>query len=463
MKTFKKFAKLDCDKVNCQYNLLKRLIAMFAPNVIGHDDVKLGLLRSIVGGDSHGDPKNGFIDTFMVGDPGTAKSTLGREATKIKPNSRHVSAPHATTKSITGIVDKENEGYTLRLGSIPLAKNAICAIDEITAWPPEEQSQLLDALEDREFDIEKYGRHYKVPAPTTIIATANPIGSSWQDKKIISFDQVSMVGKLLDRFKQIYIFRDGMNEEQDIDEFTERLSIINERKPHNYNFLTGYLIHASNIKIRAITPEAKFMLNQFWKKAKVQGTLGVGIRMLKGLFTIAEAHAKLHLKDVVDATIAKQAMESEQLRMFRYGQSVRVTPDPKDVTYNKCLEILERIQAGIAIRELFEMARDSDQQISAYIGTNLSMEHNRKIQVIVHMLRNNSHIKQVGINLVVLQWIGGKSEPELQILPDIPDIPDMTKNKSTKENDEKTSQSDVVQKKVMSGVSGVSGSPFRMS
>ena len=154
--------------------------------------------------------------------------------------------------------------------------------------------------------------------------------------------------------------------------------------------------------------------------------------MLKGLFTIAEAHAELHLRDVVDATIAKQAMESEQLGMFRYGQSVRVTPDPKDVTYNKCLEILERIQAGIAIRELFEIARDSDQQISAYIGTNLSMEHNRKIQVIVHMLRNNSHIKQVGIKPVVLQWIGGKSEPELQILPDIPDIPDMTKNKNTK-------------------------------
>ena len=92
---------------------------MFAPNVIGHDDVKLGLLRSIVGGDSHGEPKNGFIDTFMVGDPGTAKSTLGREATKIKPNSRHVSAPHASAKTITGIVDKENEGYTLRLGIFP--------------------------------------------------------------------------------------------------------------------------------------------------------------------------------------------------------------------------------------------------------------------------------------------------------------------------------------------------------
>ena len=127
---------------------------------------------------------------------------------------------------------------------------------------------MLDALEDREFDIEKYGRHYKVPAPTTIIATANPIGSSWQDKKIISFDQVSMVGKLLDRFKQIYIFRDGMNEEQDIDEFTERLSIINERKPHNYNFLTGYLIHASNIKIKSYNTRSQVYAKSILEKSQ---------------------------------------------------------------------------------------------------------------------------------------------------------------------------------------------------
>ncbi len=194
IEAFEIFAKLDCEVEGCQRNLLKRLIAMFAPNVIGHDDVKLGLLRSIVGGDKggdgHGRSDNGFIDTFMVGDHGTAKSTLGAEATKIKPNSRHVSAPHATTKSITGIVDTENEGYTLRLGSIPLAKNAICAIDEITAFPPEEQARLLDILQEREFDLEKHGRHFKIPAPTTIVATANPIQSRWSDRDRISNDEV---------------------------------------------------------------------------------------------------------------------------------------------------------------------------------------------------------------------------------------------------------------------------------
>ena len=55
-------------------NLTQRLIAMFAPNVIGHNHIKLGVLRSIVGGDDHGQRGGGRVNTFLVGDPGTAKS-----------------------------------------------------------------------------------------------------------------------------------------------------------------------------------------------------------------------------------------------------------------------------------------------------------------------------------------------------------------------------------------------------
>ena len=65
-------------------DVIRRLVAMFAPNIVGHDDKKLGLLRSIVGGVDHGRKGGGLIDTLLVGDPGTAKSKLAREATKDK-------------------------------------------------------------------------------------------------------------------------------------------------------------------------------------------------------------------------------------------------------------------------------------------------------------------------------------------------------------------------------------------
>jgi DNA replicative helicase MCM subunit Mcm2 (Cdc46/Mcm family) len=93
---FKTFAKLP--------HLVERLISIFAPNIIEHNDAKLGVLRSVVGGVEHGKIR-GRINTFMVGDPGTAKSTLAREAIDIKPNSRYVSGPHSSAKTITAIMD----------------------------------------------------------------------------------------------------------------------------------------------------------------------------------------------------------------------------------------------------------------------------------------------------------------------------------------------------------------------
>ena len=266
---FQKFASME--------NLIPRLMSMFSPSVIGHDDVKLGVLRSIVGGDDHSQRGGGRVNSFLVGDPGTAKSTIGQEAAKIKPNSRHVSAPHASSKTITAIADKENETVSLKLGAIPLARGAICAIDEITAFPPEEQARLLDVLEEAIIDLDKHGRHWTVPSPTTIIATANPINSKWVDKQIASNNEINMIKTLLDRFQQIYAFRDSMEEEQ-INGFLSRMSAIRKRKPHNYNYLRKYLIHATSIKVRTITPEVENMLNEFWKAGKLKGVLGM--RML---------------------------------------------------------------------------------------------------------------------------------------------------------------------------------------
>ncbi len=119
-----------------------RIVAMFAPNIIGHNDKKLGLLRSLVGGRAdHGNDngRRGRINTLLVGDPGTAKSLLARETTKIFRNSRYVTAQNASGKSLIAIVDKENDSLFLRLGAVVLAKGAICAINEIGAMSLDDQ------------------------------------------------------------------------------------------------------------------------------------------------------------------------------------------------------------------------------------------------------------------------------------------------------------------------------------
>ena len=154
---------------------IDRVVAMFAPNVIGHNDKKLGLLRSIVGARSDQGTDNGRpgrINTLLVGEPGTAKSTLAREASYLLPNSRYVTAQHASGKSLIAIVDKENDSLICRYGAVVLAKGAVCAINEIGAMNPTDQQFLLDIAEEGRCTVDKYGTHFEIDAPTTIIATA---------------------------------------------------------------------------------------------------------------------------------------------------------------------------------------------------------------------------------------------------------------------------------------------------
>jgi DNA replicative helicase MCM subunit Mcm2 (Cdc46/Mcm family) len=118
------------------------------------------------------------IHTLLVGIPGTGKSQLIRECVKLVPNSRYESSQHASGKSLTAIVAKEEEDYCLRIGPVPLARGAICVLNEIGRTTQEDQGLLLDAMEEGEFTINKYGINTKIRAPTVIVASANPINST---------------------------------------------------------------------------------------------------------------------------------------------------------------------------------------------------------------------------------------------------------------------------------------------
>lgn len=192
------------------------IVSMFAPNVIGHDDKKLGLLRSLVGGIlNHGDEngRRGRIHTLLVGDPGLAKSVLAREATNLLPNSRYVTATNASGKSLVVIIDKENDSLVARYGAVVLSKGSMCVINELGAMSLDDQKYLLDIAEEGRCTIDKYGLHLEIDSPTTIIATANPYNQSWNGAKM-NKDEIPALKTLLDRCDQIYGFKDAPSEEE---------------------------------------------------------------------------------------------------------------------------------------------------------------------------------------------------------------------------------------------------------
>ena len=221
-------------------------------------------------------------------------------------------------------------------------------------------------LEEGVFDLDKHGKHWTIPTPTTIIATANPIQSKWAGPDTVSNDEISMLKTLLDRFQQIYIFRDKMDDNQR-NAFVNTLSKTRRSKrQHNYNFLRKYLVYASSIQIKRVTHEAEFMLNEFWNSGKKQETLTN--RDYIAIFNIANAQAKLQLKDIVDEEIAEQTMEIFNLMRSHYGEVIKTIINPKIVTYNRFLDILQDNKAGVSIRELCRehVMKSTDKRIPWY-------------------------------------------------------------------------------------------------
>lgn len=383
--------------------LLERVVSMFAPNIIGHYDVKRGLLRAVVGGVNRGKKGGGRIDTLEVGDPGTAKSKLGIEVAELKPNSRHVSAPHATTKTITAIVEKINDSVSLSLGSIPLSKGAICAIDEINTFSMEDQSRLLDVLEEGRINLDKMGRRYTIPAPTTVIATANPISGKWNSNQVATKEEIELKRSLIDRFTQIYTFRDDMDENQTND-FVTDMSDIRKRVSHNYEFLKKYLIHASGIKDVKFTKNAEDRLNQFWVQAKLKGFMS--IRMYNGLYKIAEAQAKLQLRNIVDDEIVDQVIEDVQLMMIQYGETVGQFIGPHELAVNRFVEILrDNHPTSMSLESICELAIQKDEKIGFYLGYIWTLRDNWKLRNVFDSLLNNRNVIRIQEKPVVLQFL----------------------------------------------------------
>jgi hypothetical protein len=184
--------------------------------------------------------------------------------------------------------------------------------------------------------------------------------------------------------------------------FVEQMSAIRKRRPHNYNFLKKYLIYASSLQV-TITPEAEFMLNHFWIYAKVQRTLTT--RGYNALFRIAEAQAKLQLKNEVDAEIASQTMGSVQLMMVQYDQTIKEIKNPRDMTLDVFLAILEDTKGPIEIKELSQMACKRDVYIEAYLGSKWTTASNFKLRDVVRLLLQNPKVKQISMKPLVVEWL----------------------------------------------------------
>jgi DNA replication licensing factor MCM4 len=310
------------------YELLSRSLA---PSIYEMDDVKKGILLQLFGGTNKtfqkgGSPKyRGDINILLCGDPSTSKSQMLTYIHKIAPRGVYTSGKGSSAVGLTAYVtrDPETRQLVLESGALVLSDGGVCCIDEFDKMSESTRSVLHEVMEQQTVSIAKAGIITTLNARTSILASANPIGSRYNPDLSVP-QNIDLPPTLLSRFDLIYLILDRVDDKADRRLAKHLLSMYLEDKPQSaptsddilpVEFLTLYISYArSNIQ-PVISDEAAQELTDSYVAMRALGQdvraaekrITATTRQLESMIRLAEAHAKMRLAEVVTRDDVQEA------------------------------------------------------------------------------------------------------------------------------------------------------------
>lgn len=200
----------------------RKLIQSIAPSICGREDIKLGLLLSMLGGvpkDVGGDQSHrirGDINVLMVGDPGCAKSQFLKFVEKTADRTVFTTGRGSTAVGLTASVHKDavSGDFVLEGGALVIADRGCCLIDEFDKMSDQDRTSIHEAMEQQTISVARAGIVTSLSARCSILAAANPITGRYDPSS--SFDaNVNLSSPILSRFDLLFVLRDEVNVVQD--------------------------------------------------------------------------------------------------------------------------------------------------------------------------------------------------------------------------------------------------------
>jgi len=305
----------------------ERIIASIAPSIFGLWDLKEAIALLLFGGVPKTMPDGtrirGDIHVLFVGDPGVAKSQLLQSAARIAPRAVYTSGKGSTAAGLTAAVirDPKTGEYYLEAGALVLADGGVAIIDEIDKMRPEDRTAIHEAMEQQVISISKAGIVARLNARASILAAGNPKMGIYLEKKPF-IENVNLPPTIISRFDLIFVVKDKIGKARDrrlARYILEAHSNESKFKPEvDPKLLKKYIIYARRYVRPRLTDGAKKLIEDFFvemrslalRKATDDNPPPIPItaRQLEAIVRIAEAHAKMALKDSVTGEDASEAI-----------------------------------------------------------------------------------------------------------------------------------------------------------
>ncbi|KAJ7251520.1 MCM2/3/5 family-domain-containing protein [Mycena haematopus] len=314
----------------------KRIIKSIAPSIYGHEDIKTAIALSLFGGvvkDDHKHRIRGDINVLLLGDPGTAKSQFLKYAEKTAHRSVFATGQGASAVGLTASVRKDpvTREWTLEGGALVLADKGTCLIDEFDKMNDADRTSIHEAMEQQTISISKAGIVTTLQARCAVIAAANPIRGRYNPT--IPFQQnVELTEPILSRFDVLCVVKD--NVDPVMDELLARFVVGSHLRSHPkfekdqdemdvgttldadiipQPILRKYIMYAREKiqpKLHALDQnKLADLFADLRRESQATGSYPITVRHLESMIRMAEASAKMALREYVRADDIDVAIE----------------------------------------------------------------------------------------------------------------------------------------------------------
>ncbi|KAG8138202.1 hypothetical protein E2320_004113, partial [Naja naja] len=288
-------------------NIYDMISKSIAPSIYGSNDIKKAIACMLFGGSRKRLPdgltRRGDINLLMMGDPGTAKSQLLKDA---------------ATRS-----------FFVEGGAMVLADGGVVCIDEFDKMHEDDRVAIHEAMEQQTISIAKAGITTTLNSRCSVLAAANSVFGRWDETK--GEENIDFMPTILSRFDMIFIVKDEHNEERDmtlakhvmslhVSALTQTQAVEGEIELHKLKKLIAYCRAKCGPRLSAEAAEKlknRYILmrsgaREHERESDRRSNIPITVRQLEAVVRIAESLSKMKLQP-----FATEADIEEALRLFQ--------------------------------------------------------------------------------------------------------------------------------------------------